>query len=147
MSLREGGIDVVDGIDISPPMLAEAEKKKTKNGEPVYRKLIAADLTKTLDLPDNQYAGLISAGTFTHGHLGPEPLAELWRIAAPGAHCAIGVRTTHYESAGFGAKLANDVDNGTITKPELVEVKMYSEQTRNLDHAGDTALIIVCQIV
>ena len=146
VSLRDAGIDVVDGIDISPPMLAEAGNKKTKDGLPVYRNLIAADLTKTVDIPDNQYAGLVSAGTFTHGHLGPDSLDELWRVAAPGAQCAIGVRSTHYESADFDGKLSRDVAQGTITKPELVEVKMYSEQTRNLDHAGDTALIVVCQI-
>lgn len=145
--LREGGIEVVDGIDISPPMLAEAGNKKTKDDLPVYRNLIAADLTKAVDIPDNHYAGLISAGTFTHGHLGPDSLDELWRVAAPGAHCAIGVRSTHYESADFDGKLSGDVAEGKITKPELVEIKMYSEQTRNLDHAGDTALIIVCQIV
>ena len=28
--LREGGVEVVDGVDISPPMLAEAGKKRTK---------------------------------------------------------------------------------------------------------------------
>ncbi len=145
--LREGGIEVVDGIDISPPMLAEAGNKKTNDGLPVYRNLIAADLTNTLDIPDNQYAGLISAGTFTYGHLGPDSLDELWRVAAPGAQCAIGVRSTHYESADFGGKLSGDVAEGTITKPKLVEVKMYSEQTRNLEHAGDTALIVVCQIL
>ena len=145
--LREGGIEVVDGIDISPPMLAEAGNKKTKDGLPVYRRLIAADLTNTLDIPDSQYAGLISAGTFTHGHLGPDSLDELWRVGAPGAQCAIGVRSTHYESADFGGKLSGDVAEGTITKPKLVEVKMYSEQTRNLEHAGDTALIVVCQIL
>ena len=147
VELRDGGIEVVDGIDISPPMLAEAGKKKTRDGVPVYRNLIAADLTKTVDIPDKQYAGLISAGTFTHGHLGPDSLDELWRIAAPGAYCAIGVRSTHYESADFGGKLASDVAKGTITKPKLVEFKMYSEQTRNLDHAGDTALTVICQIV
>ena len=145
--LREGGIEVVDGIDISPPMLAEAANKKTKDDLAVYRNLIAADLTKTLDIPDNQYAGLISAGTFTHGHLGPDSLDELWRVAAPGAHCVIGVRSTHYESADFGGKMSGDVAEGKITKPELVEVKMYSEQTRNLEHATDTALIVVCQIL
>ena len=145
--LREGGIEVVDGIDISPPMLAEAGNKKTKDGLPVYRRLIATDLTNTLDIPDNQYAGLISAGTFTHGHLGPDSLDELWRVAAPDAHCVIGVRSTHYESADFGGKLSGDVAEGTISKPKPVEVKMYSEQTRNLEHAGDTALIVVCQIL
>lgn len=147
VSLREGGIDVVDGIDISQPMLIEAEKKKMKNGEPVYRKLIAADLTKTLDLPDNLYAGLVSAGTFTHGHLGPEPLDELWRIAAPGAHCAIGVRTTHYEVADFGAKLADDIAKGTITEPELVEAKLYSAETDNPKHADDKVFVVICQVV
>ncbi len=147
VELRDAGIEVVDGIDISPPMLAEAGNKKTKDDLPVYRNLIAADLTKAVDIPDNQYAGLVSAGTFTHGHLGPDTLDELWRVAAPGAQCAIGVRSTHYESADFGGKLSAEVAKGTITKPELVEIKMYSEQTRNLDHADDTALIVVCQVV
>ncbi len=147
VELREGGIEIIDGIDISPPMLAEAGKKRTKDEVPVYRTLIDADLTKTLDLPDNQYAGLVSAGTFTHGHLGPEPLDELWRVAAPGAYCAISVRSTHFESANFGEKLSNDVDKGTITKPDFIEVDLYSAETRNLEHAGDKALIVVCQVV
>ena len=145
--LREGGIALVDGIDISPQMLAEAGKKKTDENVPVYRRLIAADLTKTLDIPDNQYAGLISTGTFTHGHVGPDSLDELWRVAAPGARCAISVRSTHYESMDFGQKLSVDVANGTITKPEIVEVDMYSAETDNLEHAGDKALIIVCQVL
>ena len=147
VSLREGGIEVVDGVDISTQMLVEAGNKKTRNDVPVYRRLITADLTKRLDIPDKQYAGVISAGTFTHGHLGPDSLDELWRVAAPGAVCAIGVRDTHYSSMDFGEKLSVDVAEGTITKPEIVEVDMYSAQTLNLAHANDKALIIVCQIV
>ena len=124
VSLRAGGIEVIDGIVIAPQMLAEAG----------------------LDIPDNQYAGLVSAGTFTHGHLGPDSLDELWRVAASGAVCAIGVRSTHYESASFGDKLAADVAKGTITKPNLVEINMYSADTKNLEHANDTAIVVVCQI-
>jgi len=145
--LREGGIEVVDGVDISPPMLVEAGKKKTKSDDPVYRRLIAADLTQSLDIPDGQYAGLISAGTFTHGHLGPDSLDELWRIAAPGAVCTIGVRSTHYDSMGFDEKLSVDAARGKITKPALVEVDMYSAQTRNLEHANDRAFVVVCQVL
>ena len=145
--LREGGIKFIDGIDISPPMLAEAGKKKTEDGEPVYRSLIAADLAEPLDIADNQYGGLISAGTFTHGHLGPDSLDELWRVATSGARCAIGVRTTHYESMDFAAKLAVDVANGTIRKPDLVEINMYSAETNNLEHANDKAFVVVCQVV
>ena len=147
VELRTGGVEIIDGIDISPPMLAEAGNKRSKDDVPVYRNLIDADLTKTLDLPDNRYAGLVRAGTFTHGHLGPEPLDELWRVAAPGAHCTISVRSTHFESAHFGEKLSNDVDKGTITKPDLIEVNLYSAETHNLEHANDTALIVVCQVV
>ena len=145
--LREGGIEVVDGIDISPPMLVVAGKKKSQDGFPVYRNLIAADLTKKLDIPDGQYAGLISAGTFTHGHLGPDPLDELWRVAAPGAHCAISVRSTHFEAMAFGEKLSADVANHKITQPDLIEVNLYSPDRNNLDHASDKALIVVCQVV
>ncbi len=147
VSLRDGGIEVVDGIDISPQMLAECSKKKTSDETPAYRKLMQADLTKTLNIRDSQYAGLVSAGTFTHGHLGPGVLDELWRLAAPSALCVIGINLRHYESMGFGERLSADVVNGTITKPELIEVDIYSAQSGNLEHASDKALIVVCQIV
>jgi len=145
--LRAGGIEVIDGIDISPPMLVEAGQKKTSDDLPVYRSLIAADLTESLDLPDGQYAGLISAGTFTHGHLGPDSLDELWRVAAPGALCVIGINSKHFESLGFGEKLSADVVNGTITKPEIAEVDIYSAQTPNLEHSNDKAFVVVCQVL
>jgi ubiquinone/menaquinone biosynthesis C-methylase UbiE len=146
-SLRNGGIETIDGIDISTEMLAEAGKKRTEDGAAVYRNLIAADLTKTLDIPDNQYAALISSGTFTHGHLGPDSLNELWRVAASGAICAIGVRSTHYEDMGFSEKLSVDFANDIITKPDLEEVDVYSAQTDDLTHADDKYLIVQCQIV
>jgi predicted TPR repeat methyltransferase len=144
--LRENGIDTIDGIDISAEMLVEAGNKSTRNGDPVYRSLIRADLTKPVNIADNQYAGLVSAGTFTLGHLGPEPLDELWRIAAPGAQCAISVRSTHYESAGFAAKLEADAASGTITEPKLVEVGLYSADTLNRERASDTAFVVICQV-
>jgi ubiquinone/menaquinone biosynthesis C-methylase UbiE len=145
--LREAGIEPIDGIDISAAMLAEAGKKTTADGDPVYRQLIEADLTTKLDMADNRYAGLVSAGTFTHGHLGPEPLDELWRIAAPGARCAIAVRSTHYASSGFADRLAADVARGTITEPKLVEVGLYAPGTPNREHAKDTAFVVVCQVL
>ncbi len=61
--------------------------------------------------------------------------------------CAISVRSTHYESMDFGEKLSVDVAKGKITKPDIVEVNLYSAQTSNLEHASDKALIVVCQVV
>lgn len=145
--LRNGGIDVVDGIDISSEMLAECRNKTTKDEIPAYRNLLQADFTQILDIADNQYAGLVSAGTFTHGHLGPDTLDELWRIAAPGALCVLGINSKHYKSMGFGEKLSAAVDNGTITKSELTEINMYAAQAGNQEHASDKALVVVCQIL
>ena len=72
VALRRSGIAVVDGIDISEPMLARAGDKKSATGEPVYRELFAADLTGKLDIASDAYAGVVSSGTFTLGHVGPE---------------------------------------------------------------------------
>jgi SAM-dependent methyltransferase len=145
--LREGGIEIVDGVDISAPMLAEASKKKTSKGDSVYRDLFEADLTIGLDSANDQYAAIVSAGTFTHGHLGPDPLDELWRVAAPGALCAIGVRTTHFVSASFEDKLAGDVATGKITEPDFVEVDLYSPKKDDARHSNDKAYVVVCRVV
>ena len=147
VKLREGGIEIIDGVDISPPMLIEAGQKRSQDDVPIYRNLVEADLTNTLDLADNQYAGVVSAGTFTHGHLGPDSLDELWRVAAAGAVCAIGVRDTHYKSMDFAEKLSIDFAAGTISKPDIAVVDMYSAQACDPAHADDKALIVICQIL
>ena len=146
IALRERGIGPVDGIDISREMLEVSGRKRTTDGDPVYRNLIAADLTQAIDVADSQYGALISAGTFTHGHLGPEPLDELWRVAAPGALCTIGIRTTHYADAGFAGKLAAAVAAGTISEPELIEVVMYAGDGPESGHADHKAFVVVCRV-
>jgi len=146
VSLRKGGFKVIDGLDISRPMLTEAGKKMTAEGDPVYRNLISADLTRDIDVPDDQYAALVSAGTFTHGHLGPDSLDEMWRVAAPGAWCVIAVRTTHFDAANFSEKLQSDVAAGMITEPDLTEIQMYSANSDNPDHAFDKAYVVMCQL-
>lgn len=147
LALRDGGFSQVDGIDISPQMLEQSRGKICGDGTKVYRNLIRADLTQPLDIPDNQYAALISSGTFTHGHLGPDSLDELWRVAAPGAVCVIGINASHYESLGFDEKLLADVASGKITDPATSEVDIYSAESGNSDHVRDKALVVVSQIV
>ena len=70
---------VIDALDLSPEMLEVAR------GKGVYRNLMTGDLTGPLDIPSESYGGLVSTGTFTHGHVGAVCLAELWRIARPDA--------------------------------------------------------------
>ena len=66
----------IDGIDISPEMLAEAAKKS------VYRNLYERDLTNTVYGTDAPYDALITIGTFTHGHLGIEVIDNLFPLVS-----------------------------------------------------------------
>lgn len=120
---------VVDGLDISPEMLQQAARK-AHDGEPVYRHLVEADLTQPLTIEPESYAGLISVGTFTHGHLGPEALDGLLAIVRPGGRCAIGVNAAHYTSHGFAAAFDRLVDTRRIDDLRLVDVSIYADDDR-----------------
>ena len=122
--LRRLGVTVIDGIDISPEMLAEA-RSKSVDGTAVYRELVQADLTEAIALPDHTYDGIVSAGAFTHGHLGPESLSELLRVARGEAHCAIGINSAHFSEFGFGDWLDRCVAEGAILGLEFVERPIY----------------------
>lgn len=144
VALADLGEEIIDGIDISPEMLDVARTKESVYGRAAYRDLLVADLTGPLSFSSDLYNGVISAGTFTHGHLGPEPLLELVRIAAPSAVFAIGVNAEHYESHGFDALLGSLVNEKMITAPELVDVAIY-EATEG-PHASDRANVVLFQV-
>ena len=109
------GVSVVDGIDLSPEMLAEAGAK-THDGRPLYRQLIEADLTASMALADNAYAGVVSAGAFTHGILRPEAISELLRAAGPGARFALGINSAHFEEFAFDNWLEQRQFDGRIAE-------------------------------
>jgi len=77
--LRVHGFEEVDGVDISPEMLAQAAAKHA------YRSLLVADLLDRIPLADRSYGAAISAGTFTSGHVGPAAVPEIVRVLRPGA--------------------------------------------------------------
>lgn len=114
VELARLGVPVIDGIDISPEMLAKAAAK-THDGRSTYRQLFEADLTDRLELDSETYAGIVSAGAFTHGHLGPESIAELLRVARPGARCSLGINSAHFDEIGFGDWLAKRTSDGEIS--------------------------------
>lgn len=76
--LRERGFTRIDGVDLSPEMLAVAEASGA------YRTLAVADLTRSESVPEG-IAASVSAGTFTTGHVGPAAVAPLLERHAPGA--------------------------------------------------------------
>jgi len=128
-----GGL-AVDGFDISTEMLAEAEKKG------VYRQILRGDLTAPLAIADETYGGVISCGTFTHGHVGPECLPELLRVTRPGALFVCGTIPTVYDEMRFGSVLAGLVADGAIDPVRFTRIGIY-EGTDHA-HAGDTGLVM-----
>lgn len=124
----------IDGFDISPEMLAVSGDKG------LYRALHRVDLTAPITLPD-RYGALVSAGTFTHGHLGPEPLENILTLARPGALLVIGINARHFEEQGFAPVLGRLQETGRITRPLRETVDLYSKP--DTPHGADQAQVLV----
>ncbi|MDF1726154.1 MAG: class I SAM-dependent methyltransferase [Sulfitobacter sp.] len=124
---------VIDALDISPQMLAVAQAKG------LYRRCIEGDLTGRLAIADETYAAVLSAGTFTHGHVGPDALDELLRVAQPGAFFALSVNAEHFEARGFAAKFEDLSDRLVAFSRRAVPI--YG-QGADAGHAEDRAEIV-----
>ena len=74
-------------------MLAKAARKG------VYSALHCLALGGPLPFADDAYAGIISAGVFTSGHVGVEGLDELVRICRPGGVIVLTVKNTLWDAA------------------------------------------------
>lgn len=128
----------IDATDISAEMLEQASRKD------VYRDCIEADLTEGLPLPADSYSGIVSSGTFTHGHVGPSVLPELLRVARSGAWFALSVNAKHYDAKGFAAMFDHLVADKRICSLSLPEHRIYGEGAEG-EHKDDTALIALFQ--
>lgn len=132
--LADHGIGPIDATDISPEMLQRAMLKD------IYRDAIEADLTVGLPVPHNTYAGIVSSGTFTTGHVGPDQIEPLLHAARPGAVVALSINAQHYEKAGFMAKFSSLEPD--ISGLNLVDAPIYGPAAIG-DHKGDRALVAV----
>ncbi len=103
------GYPHVEGLDISEGMLAIARQKGA------YAALHRAVLGQPLPFTDHHFAGVISTGVFTTGHVGAEALPELVRITRPGGIFVITVKLTVWDT-GFAAALGTSRDLVTIAQ-------------------------------
>lgn len=130
------GIGPIDATDISAEMLATARAKD------IYCALIVADLTKGLPMRPDTYAGIVSSGTFTTGHVGPRAIDTLLLVARRGAQFALSVNSKHYRQAGFSAAFDSLEKTGQINNLTLPEVRIYGDKA-SAPHKDDTALIVL----
>jgi predicted TPR repeat methyltransferase len=130
----------ITGVDISREMLAEASKIKRIDDSPVYNDLIEVDLTA--ELPKKSFDAMISAGTFTHGHLGAETFISLIALVRFNGWLVIGINAEHFLSQGFRSALQNAQDQGLTTHAQFHNVQIYGPKSA---HYGDLATIAIFQ--
>jgi len=120
--LAEAGYIAIDGIDITAAMLERARARG------VYRVLVMADLTKPLPMADGTYGGAVSSGTFTHGHVGPEPLGEIARVLRPGGVLACSIHEDVWEAKGFRAAFDDLEAHGLMARLDLARDVLFTGQ-------------------
>lgn len=134
--LGDLGVGPIDATDISPDMLAQAMRKD------IYRDAIEADVTQGIPVPRDSYSGVVSSGTFTHGHVGPQAIAALLRVARHGAQFALSINRRHYEALGFDRTFLRLAEDQRISRPTLREVAIFGDLATG-ENRNDTAFIAV----
>ena len=98
--LYKTGNKKIIGIDISSEMLDQAKLKKC------YFSLIEADITKKIPFKNDSIGAVVSAGTFTHGHVGADALDELLRITKSGGLFVLSINSKVFIKGGFKEKFS-----------------------------------------
>jgi predicted TPR repeat methyltransferase len=119
VALAAHGFTHVDGIDLSPAMLAVARATN------VYGELAVADLTQPLDIADATFDSAICTGTFTSGHVDATCLDEIVRVLKPGAVFVTSVHRVVWRDKGFAEAFDRLAADGKIAIIEIVGVHFY----------------------
>jgi predicted TPR repeat methyltransferase len=117
--LAAHGYRMIDGVDLSPAMLQVAARRG------IYRRLIEADLTRSLPLADAQYTAAVCAGTFTSGHVDASCLDEVMRVIETGGVLACTVHHAVWEPLGFAAAFERFTVAGMLDEIEVRNTPYY----------------------
>ncbi len=105
------GYPQVEALDLSAGMLRVAERKG------VYAALHQLALGTDLPFADGAFAGIVSTGVFTTGHVGAEALPELLRICRAGGALVLTIKDTVWKG-GFAAAIDAAVAAGQVAIAE-----------------------------
>ena len=117
---RQGHLRI-HALDFSKEMLDRARQKK------VYRKHIHANLSKRLDLPDNQYNAVVCCGTFTYGHVKADAFAELIRVTKTSGIICFTIREGAYEEYGYRDKMIQLEQEKAWELLEMQDVQYFEQ--------------------
>ena len=116
--LKEAGMSSLTGIDYSPGMLAEAEKKG------VYDALHKMDMNLPLTLPSDSFDAVTCIGTFTSTHVKPEAVKELARVTRSGGVLVFTVRDDYWQSTNF-IDLVTELHVSEVARIEQIRLEPY----------------------
>ena len=85
-----------------------------------------ADVTRKIPLKSNSIGAIVSAGTFTHGHVGPDAFDELLRITKPGGLFVLSINTKVFVKNGFKEKFMQI--KKSISAPLFNEFKAHDNK-------------------
>ena len=116
--LKEAGMSSLTGIDYSPGMLAEAEKKG------VYDALHTMDMNLPLTLPSDSFDAVTCIGTFTSTHVKSEAVKELARVTRSGGVLVFTVRDDYWQSTNF-IDLVTELHVSGVARIEQIRLEPY----------------------
>jgi predicted TPR repeat methyltransferase len=123
VDLAAQGYQQLDGLDFSAAMLAKARERN------IYATLIEADLNQPLAIDSETYDAAVSTGTFTHGHVGAEPLDEVFRIIKPGGYLVCTVHRAIWKDHGFEEKIRELNESARARTLDLVHDVYFEGST------------------
>ncbi|MBT56118.1 MAG: methyltransferase [Mameliella sp.] len=132
-ALRSCSVGPVAATDLSQDMLDVAARKG------LYDRLFTGDLLSRLPVDDGAYAGAVSSGTFTHGHVGPQALDEVLRVVRPGGIVALSINAEHWTAKGFAERFEALEDR--IANLSLRTVRIYGPEASG-PHSGDLSQVV-----
>ena len=118
IALSAAGYTVIDGVDLSPEMVAIAAQRTRADGSPLYRTLEGGfDLTQAPSDGWTAHADLVVVGgVFTVGHIPPAAIHQVAKLVKPGGVLITTVRPGYYDttdyaeiSSAFAASSAADL--------------------------------------
>jgi predicted TPR repeat methyltransferase len=122
IELKALGYDRVDGFDLSDSMAEQAIATGA------YQQVLGGiDMMRAAEnYVDTSYDAILSIGVFTLGHVPPEALIVLLRLASPGGLLLISTRTHYYDQTNFQLVMDDLVDSGQLELLQVIRDAPYN---------------------